>query len=394
MNSAESSHPLNDLLLQAELLSQEPALQQWLITCIPPISLDGGPASAEKLCTTIAPSDQMLLHSLGELRDAGAAVSQYFAVGLQQYYALAQSLSVLRPEARPLRILDFACGFGRALRFLKFTAPGHTLHASEIQPDALDFIRDSLGIETLLSAANPADFSPSGKYDFIWVVSLFSHLPDTLFSGWLERLASLLTDDGLLCFSVRGASQLAANKELPADGILYERASEISPLDADIYGTAYVSDAYVAQKIRSECGHVRFACVKKALANEQDLYFLTRNPAIDLDALVAGWRHGLWGWVDVRSRRADGKLHVEGWAGSKESDEPVTHIDISIDGEVHMVFTDISRPDVAAFLGASDTTQNFGWRLELDLPNPRQSHRLEVCAATARQRQLLYYGYV
>lgn len=390
----ETPSPQDALLQQARLLTQELALQQRLIACIPPVPLDGGPASTGQLCTTIAPSDQMLLHSLGELRDAGAAVSQYFAVGLQQYYALAQSLSVLQPETRPLCILDFACGFGRALRFLKLTAPGHTLHASEIQPDALDFIRDSLGIETFLSAANPLDFSPPGRYDFIWVVSLFSHLPDTLFSGWLERLASLLTDDGLLCFSVRGASQLSVNKELPGDGILYERASEISPLDADIYGTTYVSDAYVAQKIRSECGDARFACVKRALANEQDLYLVTRNPAIDLDALASRWRHGVWGWVDVRSRSADGKLHVEGWAGSKESDDPVTHVAIAIDGEVHRVFPAIARPDVAAFLGSGDASQDFGWRLELDLPEPRQSHRLEVCAATARQRQLLYYGYV
>ena len=307
MNTTEMSHFEDALLQQAQLLTQELALRQWLIACIPPIPIDGGPASTAELCTAIAPSDRMLLHSLGELGDAGAAVSQYFAVGLQQYCALAQSLSVLQPETHPLRILDFACGFGRALRFLKFTAPDHTLHASEIQPDALDFIRDSLGVEILLSAANPVDFFPSGKYDFIWVVSLFSHLPDTPFSGWLERLAGLLDDDGLLCFSVRGASQLAANKELPVDGILYERASEISPLDADIYGTTYVSDACVARRIRSVCGDVRFACVKRALANEREPYFIARNPGIDQDALVSGWRHF---WIVAMPRRTSAGVWI------------------------------------------------------------------------------------
>lgn len=387
------SIPLEILLQQVQSLVQETALQQQLVACLPPVALGTVPAPAEGLCTAIAPSDQMLLHSLGEHRDAGAAVSQYFGVGLQQYYALAQALTPLHPETSPLRILDFACGFGRALRFLKFTAPGHTLHASEIQADALDFVRDSLGIETLLSAADPADFSPSGNYDFIWVVSLFSHLPDTLFIGWLKRLAGLLSDDGLLCFSVRGASQLAASKRLPADGILYERAREISPLDVDIYGTTYVSDAYVTDKIRNLGSDVRFARVQKALANEQDLYFVTRNPGINLDTLVAGWRHGVWGWVDVRTRNAIGHLHVEGWAGSKESDEPVTHIEISINGQAHTLIPNISRPDVAAFLGI-DASQDFGWRLELDLPLSERSCRLEVCAATARQKRLLYYGYV
>ena len=381
------------LLRQAQALTQELALQQRLGECIPPLATGNGQATAGELCMAIASDDQMLLHSLGEHRDAGAAVSQYFAVGLQQYHALAQALSVLRPQSRPLRIMDFACGFGRALRFLKYTAPQHTLHASEIQADALDFIRESLGIETLLSSAAPADFSPPGQYDFIWVVSLFSHLPDALFSGWLEKLASLLSDDGLLCFSVRGASQLAAGKTLPADGILYERASEISPLDADIYGTAYVSDAYVAEKIRATCGDVRFACVKKALANEQDLYFVTRDPTIDLHGLASNWRHGVWGWVDVRSCHA-GRLHVEGWAGSKEADEPVTHIEIAVDGEVHIVVPDIARPDVAAFLGSNEATQDFGWRLERELPDTDQQRRLEVCAVTAAQKRLLYYGYV
>lgn len=383
-----------DTLLQhAQALTQEPALRQRLIQCLPPIAFGSGPAPAGELCTAIAPGDQMLLHSLGEHRDAGAAVSQYFGVGLQQYQALEQALSLLRPQARALRILDFACGFGRALRFLRFTAPEHELHASEIQADALDFIGDSLGIETILSTADPADFSPPGRYDFIWVVSLFSHLPDGLFAGWLEKLASLLSDDGLLCFSVRGASQLAAGRELPADGILYERVSEISPLDADIYGTSYVADAYVAQKIRSACGDARFTCVKKALANEQDLYIVTRNRAIDLDGLAPGWRYGVWGWVDVRALDADGRLHVEGWAGSKERDEPVTHIQIAIDGDVHAVVPDIPRPDVAQFLG-SDALLMSGWRLQLTLPNPGQRRRLDVCAVTPERKRLLYYGYI
>ena len=59
-------------------------------------------------------------------------------------------------------------------------APGR-IWASDLQTDAVDFVRDTFGVQALASHADPARFAPERRFDFIWVASLFSHLPESLF---------------------------------------------------------------------------------------------------------------------------------------------------------------------------------------------------------------------
>ena len=106
---------------------------------------------------SIHPKDQMLLHSLAHLRDPNAAVSQYFNVALQQYGVVWQILQRLFPDRLDeLRVLDFACGYGRLLRFLTLgLRPGQIL-ASEIQDECLAFVGERFG-EILHLAVETAD---------------------------------------------------------------------------------------------------------------------------------------------------------------------------------------------------------------------------------------------
>ena len=85
--------------------------------------LDPG-AALPRLRTDIHANDQMLVHSLRHHRDAGAAFSQYFAIALQQY-AVARRIQrlVFGGRADAIDVLDFACGYGRLLRFLVLALP-------------------------------------------------------------------------------------------------------------------------------------------------------------------------------------------------------------------------------------------------------------------------------
>jgi len=69
--------------------------------------------------TAIHPDDQMLTHSIRILENVNQSVSQYFCVALQQYRAMQRMLDLAFPQGlQDKLILDFACGYGRALRFL------------------------------------------------------------------------------------------------------------------------------------------------------------------------------------------------------------------------------------------------------------------------------------
>jgi SAM-dependent methyltransferase len=333
----------------------------------------------------------MLLHSLRHHRDAGAAVSQYFNVALQQHFAARQVLDALFPLGpAPVDVLDFACGFGRLIRFLGSGERAVQLAVSEIQDDALHFVAGEFGVEVLPSSMDPESFDPGRRFDFIWVASLFSHLPAGLFQRWLARLHALLTPEGVLCFSVHDEALVPPGDAMPAGGLLFKPQSENADLDAQAYGTTYVTEAYVRAAVERVAGSGH-PCqrIRKGLAHEQDLYAVAADPGRDL-SLLARFRRGAWGWVDERGVEA-GALHLRGWAASLD-DGTLPAVTVRVDGVRHDCPTGLPRPDVRdAF--ADERLLRTGWDFRLPLVEAAATPWIEVTAHTARgETALLYAG--
>ena len=380
---------LDALRAEADALCADPRLRALLQRHWPQFF---GARGSQRFSTRVHANDQMLLHSLRHHRDAGAAVSQYFNVALQQHFAARQILDALFPPGRgEVAVLDFACGFGRLVRFLSCGDRSVRLAVSEIQPDALDFVTGEFGVEALPSSFDPAGFEPGRRFDFIWVASLFSHLPAELFDGWLARMHSLLTPAGVLCFSVHDEVLVPPGDTLPASGLLFKPQSENAALDARAYGTTYVSEPYVRQAVRRATG-TGHPChrIRKGLAHEQDIYVVAADPARVLDAL-AGFRRGPWGWVDDRGVEG-GTLHLRGWAASLD-DGVLPVVDVRVDGVRHDCPTGLPRPDVRdAF--ADERLLGAGWAFRQPLADAAAAPWVEVTAHTARgEAALLYAGW-
>src|SRR5690606_19971552 len=153
------------------------------------------------------------------------------------------------------------------------------LWAAEIQTDALTHVRQTYGVNTLASAADPEDFQPEQKFHLIWVASLCSHLPDRLFKAWIDRIKSGLEPDGVLCFSVHDACLLPPLYQLPGSGIRWFPASDNTDLHTAIYGTAFDDQA----SVEAACGDPpRLQRLARALAHEQDVYVLPACPGKNL----------------------------------------------------------------------------------------------------------------
>ena len=101
-------------------------------------------------------------------------------------------------------LLDFACGYGRALRYFRAAFPQARLTACDINADAVDFCAQEFGAEPVYSTEDPAAIELPGPFDVIWVGSLFSHVPEEPWIGFLDLLASALSADGLLVFTTQG----------------------------------------------------------------------------------------------------------------------------------------------------------------------------------------------
>lgn len=344
---------------------------------------------AAPIDTAIHPACQMLAHSLRAHRDADAAVSQYFSVAEQQHGVVRGLAQRLFEHPRSVRLLDFACGYGRLLRFLVHSLPPANIHAAEIQPDAVEWVRERYGVDARLSTARPRDFDSPRRYDMIWIASLFSHLPDGLFQRWLARLAGLLEDDGVICLSVHDEALLPAGMRVPESGLLYIAGSENAGLDPSIYGTTFVKGDYVERALEHAFGGpCRVRRLPRLLAHEQDVYVATRSPRPDLDALDH-FRRGTRGWLDERHFDAGrATLWLKGWAGSLD-EVAFGHVEVRVGDTVHRLPGGEPTPRVAEVLGHPGLADS-GFSVELPAP-PGAYLSLSAVAADG-ERALIHAG--
>lgn len=359
----------------------------------------GSPAKA--LNTEIHPADQMLTHSVRVLENANQSVSQYFCVALQQYRAMKGMLDLAFPQGLGDKlILDFACGYGRALRFLVQSYPAGQIWASDIQEDAATFVKDQFGVNALVSDAEPENFRPGRKFQFIWVASLFTHLPERLFRAWLIRLHELLTDDGYLVFSVHDESILPAGRLVPKNGFLFQPESEIAELDSAVYGTTHVSESYVRSVFTQGLGRQENAYLRipRGLADQQDLYVVPRGQT-SLERFSA-YRQGPWGWVELALANGasqdapTAQVCLTGWAKSLDrvpgQDPSVDSVYAEVDGVRYQARLGIARPDIAAMWGGDFV--HYGWELRFPGVRAKSSFVTVYAQLSTGERGLIYMG--
>ncbi len=101
-------------------------------------------------------------------------------------------------------LLDFACGYGRALRFFRAAFPDARLVACDISADAVDFCAQEFGAVPVYSQEDPDAIDLPGPFDVIWVGSLFTTCPSRSGSASSTCWTSVLAEDGLLVFTVQG----------------------------------------------------------------------------------------------------------------------------------------------------------------------------------------------
>lgn len=174
--------------------------------------------------------------------------------------------------------LEFACGYGRFTRHLVMKYPVACITVSDIYREAVDWQHRQFGVCGVYSTPSPNEFPLVTSFDMIFVGSLFSHLPETLFEQWLNRLFNMLNPGGVIIFSVHDCHlMLATNSKDQA--FHYEKYSESDTLPHEIYGMTYVSEKYVNELIYKVCpeSHGIYRRFVKGLYENQDLYIVPRS---------------------------------------------------------------------------------------------------------------------
>lgn len=226
---------------------------------------------------TIAPNDGMV---------AGNE-SHYFSVGASALREIMAALTSVNRSTEAVRhILDYACGYGRVLRWLKAAFPEASILGADADPKAVAAANSALGAETLVIDISLQRYFQK-SFDLIWVGSLFTHLDRTEMQRVLRYLSSHLSASGIVVFTTHGnlvASRLASG----------ERTYNLSATSREAVVRGYEQSGYGFEPY-SAGGNYGISCTKVSSVMESietcgltPHYFRERGWANHQDVFAAG----------------------------------------------------------------------------------------------------------
>ena len=109
-------------------------------------------------------------------------------VGERLYQCINDFLGERKNLKNVSNILDFASGYGRLTRYLVSDLNRSNVSIAEIDHNAVDFLTNLFNIEGYKTTERSKNLVINKKFDFIIVISLFSHLSIDYWDLWLDKL--------------------------------------------------------------------------------------------------------------------------------------------------------------------------------------------------------------
>ena len=181
-------------------------------------------------------------------------------------------------------VLDFGCGCGRVLRHFAPQFSAIQFEGTDIDSEAIAWCQTNFRRSILFhhNAEMPPLPLEDARFNLIYSVSVFTHLPEDMQSAWLKELARVARPGAWLLLSVHSTEMLTAAhgmaaEETEAQGFVYHQGDKTDGLP-DFYRSTFHAGEY----IRREWGKVFDieAIVKKGINNHQDLVVARAKQAL------------------------------------------------------------------------------------------------------------------
>ena len=193
-------------------------------------------------------------------RVVGKYVPDFIESGFTKIYPTLTR--VLRPTGKELghfhSILDFGCGCGRATRALASRLPGCDLYGTDIDEEAVTWLNRHYARYAQFSVAPhvPPTVFEDQKFDLIFGISVFTHLPEEMQFQWLRELSRVTKPSGYVLLTTHGENHYSS---LDADSLSVMREKGFFYTDfgsnygksiqlPDFYQTAFHSHAYIQKE--------------------------------------------------------------------------------------------------------------------------------------------------
>jgi SAM-dependent methyltransferase len=186
--------------------------------------------------------------------------------------------------------LDFGCGYGRVLRFLIERVPAERMSVTDVIEEGVEFCRSEFGVTALRSRAE-LESVRLGSFDFIYAISVITHLNERNSRAFLKLLGDSLADGGIVMFTTHGryssehVGLYGPELETKGDeirrsvrerGVAYIRY----PFAQHDYGVTWHSRAFIEQTMEDLHGDsiVSLLFRPQGLDGHQDVFAFQRVP--------------------------------------------------------------------------------------------------------------------
>ncbi len=179
------------------------------------------------------------------------------------------------------RVLDFGCGCGRIIRYFRKLYAQTRLYGTDIDEEAIVWCQHHLsqiGAFIANKDSPPLPFADD-MFEFVYSISIFTHLPEDMELAWLEELRRVTRRGGYLLLTTHSEELLQdsseENKEqLRENGFYYSVGNKTEGLP-EFYQTSFHTEDYI-HRHWSKVFEIE-KVIKKGIANRQDL-ILCRKP--------------------------------------------------------------------------------------------------------------------
>ncbi len=205
-------------------------------------------------------------------------ISAFLESGRASAQSLRDALDRVGTPFESMRdVLDFGCGCGRVLRHWERSGRAR-IHGCDYNPLCVDWISTRLPwVSASVNGLRPPLPYADGSFDFVYALSVFTHLPLDLQEAWMAELHRVLRAGGILAMTTMGEAYTHrlsdAERKRFHDG-------EIIVRDSSLAGTNLCAVFHPEQYVRRNPGRgfevvdYRASCAPPYVA--QDLYLLRR----------------------------------------------------------------------------------------------------------------------
>ena len=177
----------------------------------------------------------------------------------------------LLPISDNATVLDFGCGPGRVITWFQQEHKNWTFFGTDIDAEAIEWAQKNLsGVATFGCNRHmpPMDYA-NCFFDFVYSISIFSHLPEDMQNAWLAELHRVTKPGGFLVLTTHGETLVPEeHRHVLKNGFHYSSGNDTEGLP-EFYQTSYQTEEYVRRQWS------RFFTIEhyivRGLGNHQDL---------------------------------------------------------------------------------------------------------------------------